>query len=71
MPDAGASHADTHQAVDEPADDPALDIREVGRLTGLSKGTIKRRVADGSFPVPLKLSAPGELAGQWRRSDNE
>jgi prophage regulatory protein len=36
--------------------DDMLSPSEVVRLTGLSKSTIKRRVADGRFPKPLKLS---------------
>jgi predicted DNA-binding transcriptional regulator AlpA len=55
----------------EPAGDPTLNMREVTRLTGLSESTIKRRVADGSFPVPSKLSPrrigwPASAVKAWR-----
>jgi prophage regulatory protein len=40
----------------EPADDTMLDIKEVARITGLSKSTVNRMVDDGRFPRPVKLS---------------
>ena len=39
-----------------PEDDTMLSPRDVERVTGLSKSTIKRRVADGTFPKPMRLS---------------
>lgn len=39
-----------------PADDTMLRIGEVLRLTSLSLSTLKRYVADGAFPKPVKLS---------------
>lgn len=40
----------------EPADDTMLRVGEVLRLTSLSLSTLKRHVADGLFPKPVKLS---------------
>lgn len=42
--------------VSRPEDDTMLSPRDVERVTGLSKSTIKRRVADGTFPKPMHLS---------------
>lgn len=39
----------------EPADDTMLTRRDVSRLTGLSMSTLKRRQAEGTFPVPMQL----------------
>jgi prophage regulatory protein len=59
---------------EQPADDAMLRMRDVVRITGLSKSTIKRWVADPSndFPKPVKLSPRriGWRADQvktWRR----
>ncbi len=46
--------------------DVLLTRREVERCTGLSRSTIYRKMSDGSFPVPLKVS---ERAVRWRESD--
>ena len=46
--------------------DVLLTRREVERRTGLSRSTIYRKMRDGSFPVPLKVS---ERAVRWRESD--
>ena len=43
-----------------------LRLREVMRLTGLSKTTIYRRYRDGTFPRPLKL---GPQSIGWRRGE--
>lgn len=43
-----------------------LRLREVMRLTGLSKTTIYRRYRDGTFPRPLKL---GPQSVGWRRRE--
>jgi prophage regulatory protein len=40
----------------EPQDDDMLSPRDVVRLTGLSKSTIKRMFNDGRFPKPMHLS---------------
>ena len=37
--------------------DVLLTRREVERRTGLSRSTIYRKMRDGTFPVPLKVSA--------------
>jgi prophage regulatory protein len=39
---------------------------EVRHYTGLSKSAIKRSVADGEFPAPVKL---GERSIAWRLSE--
>ena len=46
--------------------DVLLTRREVERRTGLSRSTLYRKMRDGSFPVPLKIS---ERAVRWRESD--
>ena len=46
--------------------DVLLTRREVERRTGLSRSTIYRKMSDGTFPVPLKVS---ERAVRWRESD--
>src|SRR3546814_6620355 len=43
-------------------------MREVLRMTGLSRSTLYRRIADGTFPAPVSL---GGSAKGWRRSDLE
>ncbi len=43
-----------------------LRLREVMRLTGLSKTTIHRRYRDGTFPRPLRL---GPQSIGWRRAE--
>jgi predicted DNA-binding transcriptional regulator AlpA len=45
--------------------DPLLNIRESAELTGISTATLWRRVADGTFPKPVKL---GSLS-RWPRSE--
>ena len=46
--------------------DVLLTRCEVERRTGLSRSTIYRKMRDGSFPVPLKVS---DRAVRWRESD--
>ncbi|MBB5215726.1 AlpA family phage regulatory protein [Parapusillimonas granuli] len=43
-------------------------MRDVLRMTALSRSTLYRRIADGSFPAPVSL---GGAAKGWRRSDLE
>jgi predicted DNA-binding transcriptional regulator AlpA len=52
------------------ADDTMLRMRDVVRITGLSKSTIKRWVADPAidFPKPIKLT-PRRLG--WRSGPGE
>lgn len=52
----GEKRHDEERYDDELADDTMLGVREVTRLTGVSKSTIKRMVADERFPRPMKLS---------------
>ena len=46
--------------------DVLLTRPEVERRTGLSRSTIYRKMRDGTFPVPLKVSA---RAVRWRERD--
>ena len=46
--------------------DVLLTRREVERRTGLSRSTLYRKMRDGTFPVPLKVS---ERAVRWRESE--
>ena len=46
--------------------DVLLTRREVERRTGLSRSTLYRKMRDGTFPAPLKIS---ERAVRWRESD--
>lgn len=39
---------------------------EVSQLTGLARATIYKKVADGSFPPPIRL---GTRSVGWRLSD--
>ncbi|MGX1101067.1 helix-turn-helix transcriptional regulator [Amorphus sp. MBR-141] len=48
--------------------DRLLRLKEVVQLTGLSRSTLYRRVADGSFPRPRSL---GPNAVAWRLSEVE
>ena len=43
-----------------------LRIPEVCHLTGLGKSTIYKKLADGSFPAPVRL---GSRAVGWRSGD--
>jgi len=45
--------------------DPLLNVREGAALAGLSVPTFWRRVADRTFPPPVKL---GDLS-RWPRSE--
>ena len=46
--------------------DVLLTRREVERRTGLSRSTLYRKMREGTFPVPLKVS---ERAVRWRERD--
>ncbi|MCY4614419.1 MAG: AlpA family phage regulatory protein [Nitrospira sp.] len=46
--------------------DVLLTRREVERRTGLSRSTLYRKMREGTFPVPVKVS---ERAVRWRASD--
>lgn len=43
-------------------------MRDVLRMTALSRSTLYRRIANGSFPAPVSL---GGAAKGWRRTDLE
>ena len=45
-----------------------LRLRAVMHVTGLSRSTLYRLIADGQFPRPVRL---GPRAVAWRRSDVE
>ncbi|HED1836793.1 MULTISPECIES: helix-turn-helix transcriptional regulator [Hyphomicrobiales] len=49
-----------------PAPDRIIRMNTVLSRTGLSKSTIYRKIADGTFPAQLKISING--AG-WKESD--
>lgn len=49
-----------------PANDTMLRMADVERLTGITKSTIKRMMADGRFPKPMKL---GVRAIGWPAAD--
>lgn len=57
-----------------PSAQPAVDLgalvrlRDVCKLVSLSRSSIYLRVAEGSFPAPLKLS---DHCVRWRREDLE
>lgn len=46
--------------------DRLLPMRAVIELTSLSKATIYRKIADGTFPRPLKI---GKSRVAWRESE--
>ena len=46
--------------------DRLLRRREVEEITGLSRSSIYRLMADGEFPRPVKV---GSAAVRWRASD--
>ncbi len=46
--------------------DVLLTRREIEQRTGLSRSTIYRKMREGTFPVPLKVS---ERAVRWRERD--
>ena len=49
-----------------PSLDRLLPMLPVMDLTSLSKASIYRKIADGSFPAPLKI---GKSRVAWRQSD--
>lgn len=49
-----------------PEPDRIIRLRTVLVRTGLSRSTLYRKIADGTFPAQLKISVNG--AG-WRESD--
>jgi prophage regulatory protein len=65
LPPFGAAPAVEQDADPLPPDDALLRMRDVVRITGLSKSTIKRWVGapENDFPKPVKLS-PRRIA--WR-----
>jgi prophage regulatory protein len=43
-----------------------LRLKDVSRLVGLSRSTIYKRVSDGTFPPPIRVS---ERSVRWRMQD--
>jgi prophage regulatory protein len=56
--------AQTIQAVEIP--DARLKIQTVINVTGISESSIRRKVASGNFPVPIK---DGTRCTRWRAGD--
>ena len=53
--------------MDKPLEELRIVRRhEVSKLTGLAKATIYKKVADGSFPAPIRL---GARSVGWHLSD--
>ena len=50
----------------ETAVDYLLRIAEVEKQSGMARSTIYKRMADGTFPEPVKLSS---RQVRWRQSD--
>lgn len=48
------------------ADDALLDINEVEAIVKLKKSAIYRRIAEGSFPDPRRLSS---RCSRWKSSE--
>lgn len=45
-----------------------LQIREVQHLNSLSRASIYRGIAQGTFPKPIRLTPAGRRVG-WRETD--
>ena len=71
-----AQASDTRSAIDPVRHSPAagemaavfLRLQAVIRITGLSRSTLYRLIADEQFPRPVRL---GPRAVAWRREDIE
>jgi len=61
------------QAVVSPAvlSNRVLRLNVVLEVTGLSRASIYRRMANGSFPRQVSLGGPGGRAVGWRERDIE
>jgi prophage regulatory protein len=70
MPQPSNALASTSSVQRKPSQDNVevllLRIHAVLRVTGLSRSTLYRLIADESFPRPVRL---GPRAVAWRRSD--
>ena len=70
MSHASNAHTLTGSGLRRPIEDNVavmfLRIQAVIRVTGLSRSTLYRLIADESFPRPVRL---GPRAVAWRRSD--
>jgi predicted DNA-binding transcriptional regulator AlpA len=74
LPPMGSLSVDAEPSDPLPADDTTINMKEVVRITGLSKSTIKRWVSDptNDFPKPDKLSTRrigwrAEHVKAWRK----
>lgn len=47
-------------------EDRLLRLRAVTERVGMSKATLYRKIADGSFPKPVSIGGPSV---RWRASD--
>lgn len=56
------------QAIANDANDRILSLRDVQRLNSLSKASIYRGIATGTFPRPVRLTPAGRRVG-WRAAD--
>ena len=45
-----------------------INLREVQRLNSLSRASIYRGIAAGTFPPPIRLTPAGRRVG-WREAD--
>ena len=68
---AGATAAHSQQQMASNRTEPfppnaLLRLKDVCRLVGLSRSTIYKRVSDGTFPRPLRVS---ERSVRWRMQD--
>ncbi|MBO9511686.1 AlpA family phage regulatory protein [Erythrobacter sp. A6_0] len=55
-------------SISNTASNRLLDIREVQRLNSLSRASIYRGVAAGTFPKPIQLTPAGRRVA-WREAD--
>lgn len=46
-----------------------LRIKDITRITGLSRTSIWRYIKSGSFPRPISLGGPGTRAVGWYASE--
>lgn len=66
---AHVDHHTPHSAANPDLTSPMFyRMRDVLRMTALSRSSLYRRIASGTFPAPVSL---GGAAKGWRRSDLE
>lgn len=57
-----------YRALDGTSASRVLSIRDVQRLNSLSRASIYRGIAAGTFPAPIRLTPGGRRVG-WREED--